>query len=75
MDRAMTAAYAIPETDSDDLILAGTADYKHPAIIDMFTKQMAVASKSGDPDTLVLAFHPGQNHFEIDGMSSMIQNS
>ena len=30
--------YAIPETDSDDLILAGTTNYKHPAIIDMFTK-------------------------------------
>lgn len=32
------ATYAIPETDSDDLILAGTTNYKHPAIIDMFTK-------------------------------------
>ena len=57
------ATYAIPETDSDDLILAGTADYKHPAIIDIFTKQMAIASKSSDPDTLVLAFHSGQNRF------------
>ena len=40
------STYTVPEADSNDLILAGTADYKHPAIIDIFTKQMAVASKS-----------------------------
>ena len=62
------AANAIPEADSDDLILAGTTDYKHPAIIDMLTKQMAIASKGSNLDAPILAFHPSKNSFEVDRM-------
>ena len=38
IERVHSATYGIPGTNSNDFIPAGTTDYQHPAIIDMFTK-------------------------------------